>query len=150
MKKYKYARFLLQEEKGGKKMKKYKYVRVPIRKKRRSSPRQAEGYGLFSASDIGFGYGGSSRSRQPEIGAFDFGGAYGGKPAKQLSVKQTYMAERKALNRKLEDQRYSRKLETIRKANSDFEAGRRREFVSNVQSGAQRVGSTISGFFKRK
>lgn len=132
-------------------MTKYKYVRVPIRKKRRraSSP-SAGGYGLFSASDIGFDYGSSRKgSSMSGIGSFDFGGGFGGS-TKQLSFKQQYKAEKKRIDSKLEDLRYSRKLDQVRKANRDFDDARRREFIGNVKSGAERVGSTISGFFKKK
>jgi hypothetical protein len=131
---------------------KYKYVRVPIRAKRRKASRPSnEGYGLFSASDIGFDFGSSKGSRQSSsIGSFDFGGAYGGKPAKQFSVKQQYVQEKKKIDSKLEDLRYSRKLDQMKKANSDFDNARRREFVGNVKSGAEKVGTTISSLFKRK
>lgn len=130
---------------------KYKYVRVPIRKKRRrtSSPR-AEGYGLFSASDIGFDFGSSKGSRQSSsIGSFDFGGGFGGS-GKQLSMKQQYSLEKKKIDSKLENLKYSRKLDQMRQANLDFDSARTREFVGNVKSGANRVGSTISSLFKKK
>lgn len=102
-------------------------------KRRRRTYRQPQGYGLFSASDIGF-----AAPKGQSIGSFDFGGAFGG-TGKTLTPKQQFLSERKQLNQRLENQRYSAKLQDIRAAKSRLDAAERQQMVENVKQGVSKV-----------
>ncbi len=126
-------------------VKKYKYVRVPIKTKRRKVSRpKAEGYGLFSASDIGFDFGGSGkRVGGSGVGSFDFGGGFGGSGSKPLSIKQRYTKEK-------QDFDYSRKFDTLKEERNKYNREKQDKFIGDVKSGANKLGGSVSRFFKKK
>jgi len=128
-------------------MVKYKYVRVPIKsKKRKHYPKREKqdlSYGLFSASDIGLGF--SNSSKGSSIGSF--GGDYDSKPE---SIQKRYSREKQEFE-------YSKKYNKLKQEKSEYNKKTRSEIIGNVKRGAgnvkrgaEKVGSTISGLFKRK
>lgn len=119
--------------------KKYRFVKVKVpirstsRRRKNRSASYGGGYGLFSASDIGF-----AAPKGQSTGSFDFGGAFGG-TGNTLTPKQQFLSERKQLNQRLENQRYSTKLQDIRAAKSRLDAAERRQMVENVKQGVSKV-----------
>lgn len=86
------------------------------------------------------------RTKDPFAGgnlpAFDFFTPIGGSK-KPLSKKQEYFKAKRELDLKLENQRYSRKLDTIKAANWNFDTAQYKQIWSNAKHGLKKVGRLI-------
>jgi hypothetical protein len=65
------------------------------------------------------------------------------------SAKAEYQRKEKQVKQRLEEQRYKKKLKTIRAADRALKTARRREATYKAKSGAKKVGGKIKGFLNR-
>jgi len=65
------------------------------------------------------------------------------------SAKDEYKRKEKKVKGMLEEQKYKKKLKTIKNAERQLRTARRRETTYKAKQGAKKVGGKISGFLKR-